>query len=374
MIRTFVDRPIGTGMGALAVALLGVVACLRLPLDLLPALELPRLSVQWRLADAPAAEVEELVTIPVEQALGGTPGVEQIDSVSRDGVAVVALAFPWGTDLDLAVLNVRERLDEARHLLPQTVSGPAVRRWDPGNRPFLVLAASTAGAHGSAAEGDRNRRLAAPGGREAARLADLSRALREMLRPQLEQLEGVAGAELVGDLGERVLVELDPERARPLDIAPADIAEAIRRAVVVPESGTLRRGPYRYSLRVPALVRSPADLEAVLVSGPDPAPRVRLGDVARVAVVPDEPETVLRFDGRRAVGVRLYKTASANALTVTDRVRRRLDDFRAEHPGIRLEIAQEQAGFIRAALTGALASVGLGGVLAFGVLFCFLGD
>ena len=378
MIRTFVDRPIGTSMGALAVALLGVVASLRLPVDLLPSLELPRVSVQVSLEDASAAEVEELLTIPVEQALSGTPGVHEIDSVSRDGVVVVTLAFPWMTDVDLAILNVRERLDEVRDVLPETASAPAVQRWDPGNRPFVVLAASSAAvpapASGREGTGNGPARPLVGGGSEASRLVALSKAVREILRPRLEQIDGVASAELVGDLDERMLVEIDPAKARLLDVAPTEVAEAIRRAVAVPESGTLRRGPYRYSLRVPALVQSPADFAAIVVSEPGADRRVQLVDVARAGVAPAESETVLRFDGRPAVGIRLYKDAAANVLAVTGLVHRQLDAFRAEHPDIRLEVAYEQAGFIRAALGGALTSVLLGGVLAFGVLFCFLGD
>lgn len=381
MITVFVDRPIGTSMGALAVALLGVAACLRLPVDLLPSLELPRISVEVRLEDASAAEVEELIAIPVEQALSGAPGVQEIDSVSRDGIAVVSLAFPWRTDVDLAILNVRERLDEVRDLVPEAASPPAVRRWDPGNRPFLVLAASTVGRadRSPPVDGERDGRPGPgrfiPGDTAASsRLIALSRAVRAILRPRLEQIDGVASAELVGDLDQRVLVEIDPVGARLLDVAPGEIAEAIRRAVTVPESGTLRRGPYRYSLRVPALVQSVADFETIVVSAPGVDPRVRLGDVARTTVAPDEPETVLRFDRRPAVGIRVYKEAAANALAVTDLVHRQLEAFRVEQPSIRIDVAHEQAGFIRAAVGGTLMSVLLGGVLAFGVLFCFLGD
>ena len=110
------------------------------------------------------------------------------------------------------------------------------------------------------------------------------------------------------------------------------------------------------------------------MSEPGADPSVRLADVARARVTPGEPRTVLRFDGRRAVGVRLYKDADANALAVTDLLHRQLDEFRAEHPDIRIDVAYEQAGFIRDALGEALTSVLLGGMLAFGVLFCFLGD
>ncbi len=375
MIGIFIERPIGTGMGTLAVAILGVVACLRLPVDLLPSLELPRVSVEVRLEEASAAEVEELVTVPVEQALSGVPGVQEIDSLSRDGLAVVTLAFPWMTDVDLAILNVRERLDEVRDLLPEAAAPPAVRHWDPGNRPFMVLAASTADAAGdpgrTVGAAARNHAL---GAQEAWRLVALSKAVREILRPRLEQVDGVAAAELVGDRGEQVLVTLDPARARLLDVAPAEAAEAIRRAVTVPESGTLRRGPYRYSLRVPALVQSADDLGEIVVSAPGRAPRVRLGDVARVDLAPSDPRSVLRFDGRPAVGLHLYKDAAGNALAVTDAVTDVLAAFRAEHPDARLDVAYAQAGFIRAALGGALTSVAAGGVLALGVLFLFPGD
>ena len=392
MIRVFVERPVGTGMGALAVALLGVVACLRLPVDLLPSLELPRVSVEVRLEDAPAAEVEELVTIPVEQALSGAPGVREMESVSRDGVAVVTLAFPWMTDVDLATLDVRERLDEVRDALPPAATPPAVRRWDPGNRPFMVLAASNAVRRDGAPVASRLTSAVARTGEDPARtggdlvraddvaaqeewrLVALTKAVREILRPRLEQVDGVASAELAGERDEHVLVEIDTARARLLDVGPPEVAEAIRRAVTTPESGTLRRGPYRYSLRVPALVQSADDLAEIVVSIPGAAPRVRLADVARVDVAPSDPRSLLRFDGRSAVGLRLYKDAAGNALAVTDAVTGVLGAFRAEHPDVRLDIAYAQAGFIRAALGGAVTSVVVGGVLAFGVLFLFLGD
>ena len=254
--------------------------------------------------------------------------MQEIDSLSRDGLVVVTLAFPWMTDVDLAILNVREGLDEVRDVLPETAGPPAVRRWDPGNRPFMVLAVSTADA--------RDDSVAAA---EARQLVALSRAVREILRPRLEQVDGVAAAELVGDRDEQVLVELDPARARLLDAAPAEAAEAIRRAMTVPESGTLRRGPYRYSLLVPALVQSADDLAAIVVSAPGGVPRVRQADVARVALAPSEPQSVLRFDGRPAVGLRLYKNAVGNALAVSDAVVDVLAAFRAENPDVRIDIA-----------------------------------
>ena len=380
MIRTFVARPIGASMGALAVALFGVVACLRIPVDLLPSLELPQVSVQVRMEDAPAAEIEELVTIPIEQALGGVPGVQDVASMSRDGIAVITLTFPWMTDVDIAILNVRERLDEVRYGLPEAAAPPTVRRWDPGNRPFLVLAASTTDARNGGSSGDLDwagygvSLAPTAGAQEAWRLIALSKAIRELLRPRLEQIPGVASAELAGARDERVLVEIDPARARLLDVAPAEIAEALRQAVTVPESGTLRKGPYRYSLRVPALVESVSDFSTVVVSEPGADPRVLLADVARVGMAPSEPDSLLRFAGRPVVGIRLYKDASGNALALTDAVTGLLDEFRAQHPDIGLDVAYAQAGFIRDALRGALTSVVLGGALAFGVLFFFLGD
>ena len=132
-----------------------------------------------------------------------------------------------------------------------------MQQWDPGNRPFAVLAASIDYERAPGPNLGDEKATEAPAasvalhGGEASRLVALSQAVCEVLRPRLEQLDGVASAELDGDLDERVLVEMDPARARLLDVAPAEVAEAIRRAVTVPESGTLRRGPYRYSLRAP---------------------------------------------------------------------------------------------------------------------------
>ena len=127
--RLAVRRPVAVAMFFLAVVLLGVISFTRLPIDLLPDVSYPRLVVYTSYPEVAPGEVERLVTEPVEASLTATPQVERVSSISREGVSLVTLRFAWGTDMDFAMLNVRERLDNVRGVLPEQATRPGSSGW-----------------------------------------------------------------------------------------------------------------------------------------------------------------------------------------------------------------------------------------------------
>jgi HAE1 family hydrophobic/amphiphilic exporter-1 len=129
----------------LAVILLGIISYVRLPIDLLPDVSYPRLVVYTSYPDVAPAEVERLVTERIEAEAAAVPGVERVSSVSREGVSLVTLRFAWGTDMDFAMLNVRERLDNVRESLPESATRPAILRVDPESEPIMVLSVAGGG-------------------------------------------------------------------------------------------------------------------------------------------------------------------------------------------------------------------------------------
>ncbi len=161
----------------LAIALLGIISFFRLPIDLLPDVAYPRLVIFTSYPDVGPAEVERFVTEPIEQQVARVPRVERVESESREGVSLVSLRFAWGTDMDFAVLNVREQLDNLRGRLPDLSSRPAVLRTDPNSEP--IMAVSVAG------RGD---------------LATLKELAELVFKRRFEQIDGVAEAALVGGL------------------------------------------------------------------------------------------------------------------------------------------------------------------------------
>lgn len=126
-----VRRPVATAMFFLAVVILGVISLTRLPVDLLPDIAYPKLTIWTSYPEVPPIEVEELVTVPIEEAVSTLLRVRRVHSVSKEGVSLVTLEFLWGTDMDIAALNVREKLDNLRWVLPQEAGRPTILRLDP---------------------------------------------------------------------------------------------------------------------------------------------------------------------------------------------------------------------------------------------------
>ena len=148
-------RPVAVALLVLAVVLLGIISFTRLPIDLLPDVSFPRLVVYTTYQNVAPREIERLITERIEQQGASVPGVEKVTSVSQDGVSLVTLRFAWGTDMDFAALNVREKLDEIRGAFPETAERPTILRVDPQSEPILTVSISGGGSlvhNGSPAE------------------------------------------------------------------------------------------------------------------------------------------------------------------------------------------------------------------------------
>ncbi|HEX2093171.1 MAG TPA: efflux RND transporter permease subunit [Longimicrobiaceae bacterium] len=360
--RIAIARPVAVAMFFLGVVFLGVLSFLRLPIDLLPDVAYPRLVVYTENPSAAPAEVERFVTEPVEQAVSTVPGVQRVESVTREGYSLVTARFAWGTDMDFAALNTREKLDNLRDQLPELATRPVVLRTDPRSEPIMALAVA--------------------GPRDLPQLKELSEAV---FKRRLEQIDGVALAAVTGGVEREIHVDVDPRRLEAFGLTIDDVATALDRANASAPGGTIRRGRYRYSLRTLGEFQSVAEIGEVPVakagSGPSEGGaeggrgargEILLRDVARVTDGFRERESVARYNGEEAVGLLVFKGAEANTVRVAEEVERVLAQLRREYPEVRIEVAMSQAGFIADALANVVQEVVLGGILAFLVLFLFL--
>ncbi len=365
---TSTRRPVAVWMFFLAVVLLGVISYLRLPIDLLPDVSYPRLVIYTSYPEVAPAEVERLVTERIEAEAAAVPGVERVTSTSREGVSLVTLRFAWGTDMDFAVLGVRERMDNVRESLPESATRPAILRVDPESEPVMVLSVA--------------------GGEDLWRTKELTETV---FRRRLEQLDGVAQAAVTGGLDREIQVEVEPRLLEAYGLTLADISAALDRANVSAPGGTILQGRYRYPLRTLGEFRTVAEIEEVVVArqavgggqagagGGDPgAPDgyrvIRLRDVGRVLDGFAERESVARYDGAEAVGLLVFKESGANTVTVAESVRATLAELDGEYPAIEVEVAHSQAGFIADSISNVVQALVFGGLLAFLVLFLFLRD
>jgi hydrophobic/amphiphilic exporter-1 (mainly G- bacteria), HAE1 family len=353
--RIAIGRPVAVAMFFLAVVFLGLLSFLRLPIDLLPDVAYPRLVVYTTDAGSAPGEVERFVTEPVEQAVATVPGVQTVESVTREGASLVTARFAWGTDMEFAALNVREKLDAARDLLPENASRPVVLRTDPRSEPVMAISVA--------------------GGRDLPGLKELAE---QVFKRRLEQIDGVALAQVTGGVDREVQVEVEAGRLESFGLTVQDVARALRDANAAAPGGTVRRGRYRYSLRTLGELQAVEEIGAIPLrrggeAGADTTgARLTVADVARVTDGFRERESIARFNGEESVGLLLYKGADANTVRVAAAVDGTLEQLRAEYPEVKLEVATSQAGFIRDALSNVVSQVLVGGLLAFLVLFLFL--
>ncbi|RMH23286.1 MAG: efflux RND transporter permease subunit, partial [Gemmatimonadetes bacterium] len=355
-------RPVAVAMFFLGVVLLGAISFVRLPIDLLPDVSFPRLVVYTAYPDVAPEQVERLITEPVEAVVAAVPGVERVSSVTRDGVSLVTLRFAWGTDMDFALLNTRERLDGLRGTLPETAERPSILRVDPDAEAVMVLSVS--------------------GGADLWETRDIAETV---FRRRLEQLDGVAQAQVAGGLDREIHVEVDPLRLQTYGLTLADVATALAQANYSAPGGTVLRGRYRFPLRTLGEFRSVEEIGDVVVArraqgdtlSEDGGPVFRLVRVRDLATVEDgfkDRETITRYGGHESVGLLVFKEAGANTVAVSQEVERTLAQLREEYPAFTLDVASTQADFIADSISNVVQALVFGGLLAFLVLFLFLRD
>jgi len=348
-IETSVRRRVTVIMLTIAVVAFGLVGYRRLPLELFPDITYPSLTVQTEFPDTAPPEVENLVTKPVEEAVGVLRGLQAIHSVSRPGMSEVTLEFDWGTDMDQMSMEVREKLD--RRLLPEEARDPVVLRFDPALDPIVRLS------------------LSGPG-----ELTELRRFAERQLKQDLETVKGVASAQIKGGLESEVQVAVDQERLAALGIPLDQVRAVLGVSNVNLPGGALRGQESQYLIRTVNEFDSVEEIGGLVIAQQDGAP-VRLHDVAKVWMGAKEREEITRVDGKEAVEIAIYKEGDANAVTVSRQLKQRLEQWRTKLPeGQSLTVLFDQSEFIKQSLDEVRDSALIGGLLAIAVLFLFLRD
>ncbi|MBT4612439.1 MAG: efflux RND transporter permease subunit, partial [Gemmatimonadetes bacterium] len=347
-----ISRRVTVTMIMVAVVAFGGIGFSRLSLNLLPDITYPTITVRTEYAGTAPAEMERLITEPIEGVVGVVGNVVRVSSISRPGIADVIVEFSWGTDMDFAALDVREKLDILN--LPQAVSKPILLRFDPSLDPVM--------------------RIALYGGSS---LLELRRVAEERVRLDLESLDGVAAVRVEGGLEEEIHVEVETARLASLGISINQVTQRLAAENVNLTGGLLKDGEAEFLVRTLNEFSGPESIEELVVAQANGAP-VRLGDVGRVTRGHRERDVVTRINGREGVEIAVFKEGDANTVQVSATVKERLSTF-AERYGDLLgdadvEIVVNQAVFIEQSVGEVLSTAMIGGLLAIIVLFLFLRD
>ena len=297
-----VTRPVAITMLIVALAVFGGVSLSKLPVDLLPEISYPTLTVRTAYPGAAPEDVEERVSVRLQEALSTLEGLVRTSSVSRAGFSDVSLQFDWGTPMTLAVQEVRDRLDGV--FLPREAERPLILRYDPNLDPILRIGVSPAS---EGAEWEDS----------LVRLRWLSE---KRIKRELESVSGVAAVTVRGGLEEEIRVSVDPYKMAAQNLELSLVAQRLAQENLNASSGQIREGSTDYLVRTLNEFQDVEEISNLALVRRGEA-TVRIRDVARVERTYAEREVVTRLDGVEAVEVAIFREAGANVVEIAHRVR-----------------------------------------------------
>ncbi len=355
LVNVAVARPVTIWMFTLGIMLFGLVAMSRLAVNLLPDLSYPTLTIRTEYTGAAPAEVEQLVSKPIEESVGIVKGIRKVESVSRAGRSDVIMEFEWGTDMDLAGLDVREKLDVL--FLPLDVKKPLLLRFNPNLDPIVRLALT---------------RSDAPQGLTSQQQVALRTYADEDLRRKLESLTGVAAVRPDGGLTQEIQVLVDNEKLSQLKLDIKTVNARLTEQNINQAGGRLETAAHDYLVRTInqfSTLDEMRNLYIATVGGN----HVRLSDIAEVRDAYVDRQSITYVNGKEAIEIAIYKEGDANTVQVAKMLLARLDELKKNLPsGYELTLVYDQSTFISDAIAEVKSSAWQGGLLAMLVIYLFL--
>jgi len=346
--KAAIHRPVTVLMVAAVVVLLGLVSFTRLPVDLMPDVEFPSLTVRTQYSGVGPEEIETLITRPIERSMASVPMIERITATSSEGNSNVTIAFEWGANLDEASAEIRSRLDRLRGALPEDADAPTLFKFDISQFPILYMAIAS----------DRDPR-------------ELRQFVEDQMQYRLERVPGVAAADISGGLRRQILVELDLEKLLAYDISVGSVVNTLRRENVNEPVGPIPEGDFEVLLRTQGEFDSVDPMRSVVVTTRGGVP-VYLRDIAEVKDSFEEVRQFIRLDGQPAIRMSVRKQSGANTVTVANAVQDELARIRRDFPDLIITPIFDQSEYIEESIANVRSSAIYGSILAILVLFLFL--
>lgn len=344
-----VKRPVTSLMIVIALIVLGVVSIGRLPLALFPDFNFPAAVVLTTYENVGPREVEMQVTRPIEEAMATVSNVQRISSTSALGSSQVIVEFSWGTDMDFAALEMRERLDLIRNFLPEGVEQPQVFRFDPSMQPMFQFNV---------------------GGMED--LSELRQFVEDNIKNRLERVEGVAQVNIVGGLEREIRVEVDQARLEALGLSVDHVRQALAAGNLSLPGGRVVEQGRELTIRTVGEFTNLEEIRETVIAG-GPGGVVRVQDVAHVYDGHKDEQIISRLNGQPSVAVTVQREALANTVTVSDAIRAQLAAFEDElGDEVIFQVVWDEADFVRLALRALVENALSGALIAMAVLYFFL--
>ncbi|MFQ5425876.1 MAG: efflux RND transporter permease subunit, partial [Gaiellales bacterium] len=345
-----IERPVLATVMSLVIALVGVISVTRLQNRELPDIDPPIISVTTVYPGAAPEVVETSVTDVLEDQLNGISGVKHVTSISREQVSLVTLEFELTRDLEAAANDVRDRVSRIRNKLPEEIDEPVVAKRDSDSNAVMWLALS----------GDRYDQV------------QLTQHAETRIVDRLSKLPGVASVFIGGERRYSMRIWIDNHRLHGQNLTIAEVAEALERQNVDIPSGRLESSDTEFTVRSLGELTTADEFQNLILSDAGARP-VRLEDVARVEVGPEDVRKLVRFDGNPGIGLGIVKQSTANTLEVAEAVKAEIAGIESELPaGMKLQVAFDGSRFIRDSIRDVTRTIFEAAILVVLVIYVFL--
>ncbi len=346
-----VNRPVTTAMIFIFMVVLGVVALLNLGLDLMPDLEIPAVSVITAYEGAGPEEIETLITEPLEDILSTIGGVDEVISISKEGMSAVTLRFEWGEDIEEHINDVREKIDQIKERLPEEADTPVISKFDIDMAPIMIITVTA---------------------RES--YPNLQDIVDDAIVDPLKRVQGVAAATVRGALERQVRVDIDRDKLRALGLSVSQINRELASANKSIPGGNIRMGYKDYLLRTPEEFSSAKEAAEVVITRRNGVP-IKLKDVAEVRDYFKEQTVDVRVNGQKAMAVFIQKQSGENTVEVARRVTENLEELKSNlPPDVKPKIVMDNSEFILASVNNLRDTVLWAILFVFFVLLFFVQD
>ena len=374
LLRLPVDRPVTTIMIFLSVILMGVISWTRIPQELFPAMEYPQITIVTKYEGAGPEESEKLISKIIEETAGTVKNIKRVSSISKEGVSIVSCEFLWGTDMNFASMDVREKIDLIKESLPKDALDPIVLKYNPMQVEAMILSANYKTPETS-----------------LMRMADLRRVIKKNVKDELERLEGVAKVDLKGGEQKEVLVEIDKGRLLANQVSINDVINSLQTANITYPAGTIKEEKHEYIVKTVGEFQNLDDIENLSFGKQDQQQGRRqtrrdksyqgetgdkivyMRDIADVKESLRDRKGLSRYNSADNVSIGIFPQSGANLINMSKLVKKKLKELEEKlPPDIEIKVTYDQSIFIQKSLNAIYQSGIQGILLTFILLYFFM--
>lgn len=354
MVKFLINRPIAVLMTYVALIVIGVIASKQLPVSLLPDISIPEVTVHISYPDYAARELENFVTRRLRWQLKQCSGVDDISSETRDGFSIIRLRFKYGTNTDLAAIDVNEKIDRAMDFLPKEMSRPKVIKASATDIPLMYMSINAKAHNGTYS------------------FLELSKFAKNVIRKRIEQMEEVALVDVTGLDKAEILVEPKENKMKAMGIDHDVLNNIFKLNNIQLGNITVKDGFYQYNIRFSSRLRSADDLANIYINAGGKI--IQFKDLAKITERAGKKEGFYEVNGQKGISMAIIKQADARVQDLRDGLETIKEQFLRDYPDLEFTYAQDQSALLEYSIENLKSTLVIGGVLAFLVVFFFMSD